>query len=264
MRPQGEVRHSQLITTYGPGAMVDLPDCSVVIGGLNLWMYGPDHPPEEIDEPRLIAKLRQSLNVGSLRLRKPPIHDVGPGGQSRPGGIRSPEFPNWFVAQVDQTKEFDGKTYRSRPLVEGARLDKRKYVDADRKAHRVVPVRFVQTCPNGHLSDIDWREFVHRGKTTCRATLWLDEAGAGNDFTEIFCAVLTLPAWKSGIAVSSLKPSKNSMATRKSGQRLVSARGIGPGWALSARKPAITARARGVATSIAYWCVPPAMPTSLS
>jgi hypothetical protein len=47
-------------------------------------------------------------------------------------------------------------------------------------------VRFVQSCPNGHLSDIDWREFVHRGKTTCRATLWLDEAGAGNDFTEIF------------------------------------------------------------------------------
>ena len=186
MRPQGEVRHSQLITTYGPGAMVDLPDCSVVIGGLNFWMYGPDQPPEEIDEPRLIAKLRQSLNVGSLRLRKPPIHDVGPGGYSRLGGIRSPEFPNWFVAQLDQTKEFDGKTYRTRPLVEGARLDKRKFVDADRKAHRVVPVRFVQSCPNGHLSDIDWREFVHRGKTTCRATLWLDEAGAGNDFTEIF------------------------------------------------------------------------------
>ena len=186
IRPEGEVRHSQLITTYGPGAMVDLPDCSVVIGGLNFWMYGPDQPPEEIDEPRLIAKLRQSLNVGSLRLRKPPVYDVGPGAQSRPGGIRSPEFPNWFVAQLDRTEIFDGKTYRSRPLVEGARLDTRKYIDADRKAHRVVPVRFVQSCPNGHLSDIDWREFVHRGKTTCRSTLWLDEAGAGNDFTEIF------------------------------------------------------------------------------
>jgi RimJ/RimL family protein N-acetyltransferase len=30
--PVGEVRHGQLITTYGPGAMVDLPDRSVVIG----------------------------------------------------------------------------------------------------------------------------------------------------------------------------------------------------------------------------------------
>jgi hypothetical protein len=54
------------------------------------------------------------------------------------------------------------------------------------EAHRVVPVRFVQTCPNGHLSDIDWRELVHRGKSSCRATLWLDEAGTGNDFTEVF------------------------------------------------------------------------------
>ena len=76
IRPEWEVRHSQLITTYGPGAMVDLHDCSVVIGGLNFWMYGPDQPPDEIDEPRLIAKLRQSLNVGSLRLRKPPVYDV--------------------------------------------------------------------------------------------------------------------------------------------------------------------------------------------
>ena len=92
MRPQGEVRHSQLITTYGPGAMVDLPDCSVVIGGLNLWKYGPDQPPEEIDEPRLIAKLAKA-SMWVLYVYKPPIHDVGPGGQSRSGGIRSPEFP---------------------------------------------------------------------------------------------------------------------------------------------------------------------------
>ena len=35
---QGEVRQSQLITTYGPGAMVDMPDNSVDIGGLSLWI----------------------------------------------------------------------------------------------------------------------------------------------------------------------------------------------------------------------------------
>ena len=56
---QGEVRQSQLITTYGPGAMVDLQDHSVVIGGLNLWNYGKNNA-ELIDEPRLIQKLRQT------------------------------------------------------------------------------------------------------------------------------------------------------------------------------------------------------------
>lgn len=90
------------------------------------------------------------------------------------------------MVQLDQTIEVEGGSYRTRPLVEGSRLDKRKFVDADRKAHCVVPVRFVQSCPNGHLSDINWREFVHEGRTSCRATLWLDEAGAGNDFTEIY------------------------------------------------------------------------------
>ena len=63
--PVGEVRHGQLITTYGPGAMVDLPDRSVVIGGLNLWHYSRDDDSCTIDEPRLIAKLRGLLGVGT-------------------------------------------------------------------------------------------------------------------------------------------------------------------------------------------------------
>ena len=36
-RAAGEVRQSQLITTFGPGAMVDLPNHSVLIGGLESW-----------------------------------------------------------------------------------------------------------------------------------------------------------------------------------------------------------------------------------
>ena len=42
-RPQGQIRQSQIITTFGPGAMVDLPDHSVIIGGLELW-EGADKP----------------------------------------------------------------------------------------------------------------------------------------------------------------------------------------------------------------------------
>ena len=178
------------------------------------------------------------------------------------GGIRSPEFPNWFVAQLDRTEVFDGKTYRSRPLVEGQRLDKRKYVDADRKAHRVVPVRFVQTCPNGHLSDIDWREFVHRGKTRCRATLWLDEAGAGNDFTEIFVRCSN-PACMEKVGRRQLSEAKQTL---KGGDDERPALGL-PGprpWLgpAMAKKPAITAREKVAATPTACWCVPLAMPIS--
>lgn len=185
LNPDAEVRHSQLITTYGPGAMVDLPNASIVIGGLNYWSYGTAEP-EVITEPRLINKLRQVLNVGSLRLQKPPLHDIGPGNRSLSGGIRSPEFPGWFVVQLQSTHQENGREYRTRPLVEAHRLEKRQYRDANRKAHDVVPVRFVQSCPNGHLSDVNWRRFVHRDRSACDEVLWLDEAGSGNDFTEIY------------------------------------------------------------------------------
>ena len=34
-RPHGQIRQSQLITSFGPGAMMDLPDHSVLISGLD-------------------------------------------------------------------------------------------------------------------------------------------------------------------------------------------------------------------------------------
>ena len=95
--PLGEVRHSQLLTTYGPGAMVDLPEKSVVIGGLDLWWYDRNDERSTITEPRLLEKLRgfSDLPLSSgVQLRRPPVLEVGPAGV-KPGGIRAPEFPNW-------------------------------------------------------------------------------------------------------------------------------------------------------------------------
>jgi len=35
--PVGEVRPSQLLWTYGPGALIDLPNVSVVTLGIEKW-----------------------------------------------------------------------------------------------------------------------------------------------------------------------------------------------------------------------------------
>ena len=37
VKPQGQIRQSQIVTTFGPGAMVDLPDYAVIVGGLDNW-----------------------------------------------------------------------------------------------------------------------------------------------------------------------------------------------------------------------------------
>ena len=38
------LRQSQLVTTYGPGAMIDLPWFAAVVGGLDFWDKGPRSP----------------------------------------------------------------------------------------------------------------------------------------------------------------------------------------------------------------------------
>lgn len=211
--PVGEVRHGQLITTYGPGAMVDLPDRSVVIGGLNLWHYSSDDDSCYIDESRLIAKLRGLLGVGTLLLKRPPSQDDDFAQKFKSSsGIRSPQFPFWFIAQPKKDPfppfiDESGKRYRTRPLVPKERLVKDKLPwrepGGTKQDLDVVPVRFVQCCANGHLSDIDWDRFAHGGaRSGCQEDLWLDEAGAGNDFNEIY---VRCPKCKKRQALASTK-----------------------------------------------------------
>ena len=85
------IRQSQVISTYGPGALVDLPDHAVLVAGLEHWMG--DAP--LIQEPRLLANLRRRLNLPALELRAPPV----PERDDQLGvGLAAWEFPEWFVA----------------------------------------------------------------------------------------------------------------------------------------------------------------------
>ncbi len=180
--PTGELRQSQLLTTFGPGSMVDLPNQAVLIGGLEFWKGDK----ERIFEERLEGWLRDRLRVPGLKLFAPPVDSGDP--LAPRTGITAFQFPAWFLGQVDETWTApDGRIYRTRPLIPWDRLVKGGYLTRDRKIKPVVPVRFVQACVKGHISDIDWYGFVRRDFDTERTgDLWFDEGGAGNDFAEIF------------------------------------------------------------------------------
>src|SRR4051812_27999932 len=92
-RPNGQIRRSQIITTFGPGAMVDLPNHSVLIAGLDYWSQGR----EEIIEPRLTAKLATIVEVPSIRLFTPPPDQDDPTAPQT--GIDAFQFPEWFITQ---------------------------------------------------------------------------------------------------------------------------------------------------------------------
>jgi hypothetical protein len=70
-------------------------------------------------------------------------------------------------------------TLRSRPLVHRETLVTNKFLGPDRRKYPVVPIRFVQACLNGHISDLDWYGFVHEYKEDCRRQLYVDERGTG-------------------------------------------------------------------------------------
>ena len=180
-KAQGEIRQSQIVTTFGPGSMVDLPNHSVLVAGLDFWIGAG----QSIPEPRLSQKLARVLKVSSVELKSPPPADTDP--TAPPSGVAAFQFPEWFITQDLEQQERSG--VRSRLLVHRKALTRGRYIDRDKKKRAVVPIRFVRACRAGHIGEIDWYAFAHNGPSECgkqQRQLYLDERGTSGDLTEVF------------------------------------------------------------------------------
>lgn len=185
-RPDGQLRQSQLVTTFGPGAMVDLVDRAVVIGGLEHWGYGRQGH-VTLDDPRLRRSLIPRLKAldPDLDLAREGYFRMPPEGDARDPdtrvGVRALEFPRWFVCQhchrlARASEQFENKNGRYR------------HQCAKNKWSSAVPVRFVAACKRGHLSDFPWIPFAHmdrEGGVCDRQELYLIEKALG-DVARIF------------------------------------------------------------------------------
>ncbi len=178
MKGHGQIRQSQIITTYGPGALIDLPRYSAIVAGLEQW---PNTSLlEEIIEPRLSNKLRLLTEIKNPRLFAPPPENNDP---TKPNniGIVAFQFPEFFLVQeaIDASNKD-----RSRRLVNRRQLDEKGRFEE----RSVVATRFVRACPKGHVDDIDWYYFVHGPGSSCPRTrqLWLDERGTGGDLADLY------------------------------------------------------------------------------
>ena len=162
-------RLSNLVGSFGPGAMLDLPTRSVLVGGLERWemRQGAFKP---VEEPRLAKMIERMLKddaagstrARSLSLRTPPLAaDIF---NTRAPGVAVTVFPTWFVCEAELA-EVGGREIRRRRLVRWSELDpaggRRRYALEDGKKVEVTPIRFVAGCEKGHLQDIDWRRVVH-------------------------------------------------------------------------------------------------------
>jgi hypothetical protein len=154
------VRRTQLISPFGVGAMVDFPrDEALMTAGLDAWPYAFEKCPPEwmVIEERLQARL------GTTHFRLPPdfrTDDIDPRYVRQQ--IPYVRFPRWHFCPA-----FGCGRMVERPLFgAGAavcRDPKHKGVP-EHQLPRVVPVRFVAVCPQGHVEDFPFMEWVHRGR----------------------------------------------------------------------------------------------------
>lgn len=176
----GQVRPSQLLWTYGPGALIDLPNLSVVTMGLDRWVTEYCPP---VEEARLLAAVQRILGPQVQRLRIPPFireENVDPLSAEGKIGVPVRPFPRWLrCVKCGLLAEYDSGLFEIKANL--YRPEQTHFVHSDcekGKNSDAVPARFLLACRNGHLDDFPWHWFVHSGPADCKGTLRFFERGA--------------------------------------------------------------------------------------
>lgn len=178
--PVGQVRPSQLLWTYGPGALIDLPNLSVVTMGLDKWDIDRCPP---VEEARLLAAVRRVLGPQVNHLRVPPFlndDNVSPFSAEGKVGVPVRPFPRWLrCVRCGLLADYDSGLFSIKPYP--YRPEQTHFIHANcEKGNNAdaVPARFLLACRNGHLDDFPWHWFVHDGPDPCKGTLRFFESGA--------------------------------------------------------------------------------------
>lgn len=162
-RAIGDVRPSQVITTFGPGAIVDLETLSVIVAGIDRWSTDDDLA---IHEPRL----ERALRVKRFFPAKPSEGSF----YNKRGTVPTYLFPRYQVCPVCQTLSAVGEgltEYESKRQEIVCKAPACKGRGKFRAT--TLPAPFIVACRSGHIDDFPWREYVHRAANGCRKRLKL-------------------------------------------------------------------------------------------
>lgn len=188
----GELRPSQIMFSFGIGAVVDLPNLSVMVMGLNEWDMALSDP---LAEERLLAAVREELGPQVQKLMPPPVPLNDQGGamsllsQAAKVGIPVSPFPGWGVCPACRLlAPFSSSMFTLKDDL--YRPDKTRYIHgnctkAGKYPPTVIPARFLVACSQGHLDDFPWLYFIHRGQSECPSRLRLLEAGISGSAADV-------------------------------------------------------------------------------
>lgn len=163
----GEIRPNQLITTFGPGAIVDAVNDSVTVLDTNYWTSKG----KKIIDGRLAAYLGVSYFYMPQTSKK--------------GDLPVVSFPNYHVCSdprcgrlFDIRDNFDEERYKI-------------YGPTCPICHRIAyPSRFIVMCEKGHMDDFPWDWWIHKGKTTGHKNFKLYSTGYTSTLADMWVECL--------------------------------------------------------------------------
>ncbi len=150
----GELRPNQIITTFGPGAIVDAVKDSVTVLDSNYWK---DKGKKIID-----GRLASYLGVSCFYMPR----------TSKSGDVPVVAFPYIHVCSNSKCRRlFDAR--------ENFNLEKylKFGVTCPDCGWAAYPSRFITICKDGHMNDFPWSFWVHKGHSKCNGNLKMYSTG---------------------------------------------------------------------------------------
>jgi hypothetical protein len=180
----GDVRPTQLLHTYGVGAMVDLPNIAAMVMGLDDWKLQYATP---VGEERLLAAVRSQLGRQVERLMLPPVDPDDSNRDPLNGpriGVPVAAFPQWYRCPwCDLVAPLSSGLFELQ--ADPYRPDRVRYrhtaCNKSPNPPAVLPTRFQLACGHGHIDDFPWLRFTHSGATSCNGPLRLRKFGVGDE-----------------------------------------------------------------------------------
>ena len=154
------IRRMQAVSPSGVGAIIDLPGEALMVAGLDAWPTDDEGARADvISEERLAAH----LNVRDFRMPPVRISDAGKELEKLP----MVRFPHWhFCPRCRALKKARWDSTQV-PRCDSTTLP--DYMAAKKpcselprsRRWKMVPLRFVAVCSDGHIEDFPWIEWAH-------------------------------------------------------------------------------------------------------
>lgn len=179
----GELRRSQILTSYGSGALVDFPRLSGIMAGLESW------PIQQLPESAKIRERNLEIMLGKdfFYQVSSPENDF-----DKTFSLPAYRYPSWYYCpechRLDRYNKI-AKATSNNTSEYNSSLICNKCSDATKQV-KLIPSRFVVACVNGHIEDFPYVWWTHRKEGVCEnPKLQLEYKGTtgGLDSIHLYC-----------------------------------------------------------------------------